>query len=85
MTEQGTLHFNEEYNNTNIQCRATFSNGETEDSNNFTLLVQGKIIMFLLSCCQPYRKPLKDTYYNCYEISRGGWALYSIKNVVHLS
>ncbi len=31
-----------EYNNTNIQCRATLSNGETEDSNNFTLLVQGE-------------------------------------------
>ncbi len=31
-----------EYNNTNIQCRATLSNGETVDSNNFTLLVQGE-------------------------------------------
>ncbi len=29
------------YNNTNIQCRATLSNGETVDSSNSTLLVQG--------------------------------------------
>ncbi len=39
---QGTLVFRnitEEYNNTNIQCRA---NGTTVDSNNVTLLVQGK-------------------------------------------
>ncbi len=42
---QGGLVFNDisvEYNNTNIQCRATLSNGETVDSNNFTLLVQGE-------------------------------------------
>ncbi len=42
---QGGLVFNNisvEYNNTNIQCRATLSNGETVDSNNFTLLVQGE-------------------------------------------
>ncbi len=45
LTEQGTLRFNNisvEYNNTNIQCRATLSNGETVDSNNVTLLVQGE-------------------------------------------
>ncbi len=42
---QGGLVFNNisvEYNNTNIQCRATLSNGETVDSNYFTLLVQGE-------------------------------------------
>ena len=42
---QGVLVFNNisvEYNNTNIQCRATLSNGETVDSNNFTLLIQGE-------------------------------------------
>ncbi len=45
LTRQGALVFNNisvEYNNTNIQCRATLSNGETADSNNFTLLVQGE-------------------------------------------
>ncbi len=45
LTRQGILVFNNisvEYNNTNIQCRATLSNGETADSNNFTLLVQGE-------------------------------------------
>ncbi len=31
-----------EYNNTNIQCRATFDNGDTADSNDITLLVQGE-------------------------------------------
>ncbi len=39
LTRQGTLVFNNlsvEYNNINIQCRATLSNGET------TLLVQGE-------------------------------------------
>ncbi len=39
LSRQGTLVFNNisvEYNNTNIQCRATLSNGET------TLLVQGE-------------------------------------------
>ncbi len=44
-TRQGTLVFRNvsvEYNNTNIQCRATLSNGETVDSNNVTLLVQGE-------------------------------------------
>ncbi len=43
---QGVLVFNNisvEYNNTNIQCRDNLSNGETEDSNNFTLLVQGEM------------------------------------------
>ncbi len=43
---QGVLVFNNisvEYNNTNIQCRANLSNGETVDSNDFTLLVQGEI------------------------------------------
>ncbi len=42
---QGLLGFNNisvEYNNTNIQCRVTLSNGETVDSNNSTLLVQGE-------------------------------------------
>ncbi len=42
---QGGLVFNNisvEYNNTNIQCRATLSNGETVDSNSATLLVQGE-------------------------------------------
>ena len=42
---QGTLVFNNvsvEYNNTNIQCRAILSNGETVDSNSLTLLVQGE-------------------------------------------
>ncbi len=45
VTRQRALVFNKisvEYNNTNIQCRATLSNGETADSNNFTLLVQGE-------------------------------------------
>ncbi len=45
VTRQGTLVFNNisvEYNNTNIQCRATLSNEETVDSNNVTLLVQGE-------------------------------------------
>ncbi len=40
-----TLLFNNisvEYNNTNIQCRATYDNGDTADSNNITLLVQGE-------------------------------------------
>ncbi len=39
LSRQGILLFNNisvEYNNTNIQCRATLSNGET------TLLVQGE-------------------------------------------
>ncbi len=48
LTKQGTLRFNDisvEYNNTNIQCRANLSNGETVDSNNSTLLVQGKKIL----------------------------------------
>ncbi len=31
-----------EYNNTNIQCRATLSDGETINSNDDTLLVQGE-------------------------------------------
>ena len=45
LSRQGTLVFmniSVEYNNTNIQCRANLSNGETVDSNNVTLLVQGK-------------------------------------------
>ncbi len=45
LTRQGAILFNNisvEYNNTNIQCSATLDNGETEDSNNFTLLVQGE-------------------------------------------
>ncbi len=45
LTRQGVLLFNSisvEYNNTNIQCRTTLSNGESADSNNFTLLVQGE-------------------------------------------
>ena len=45
LTEQGAIRFNNisvEYNNTNIQCRANLSDGETEYSNNFTLLVQGE-------------------------------------------
>ncbi len=45
LSRQGILVFSNisvEYNNTNIQCRATLSNGETADSNNFTLLVQGE-------------------------------------------
>ncbi len=45
LSRQGTLVFNNisvEYNNTNIQCRVTLSNGETVDSNNSTLLVQGE-------------------------------------------
>ncbi len=45
ISRQGTLVFRNisvEYSNTNIQCRATLSNGETEDSNNVTLLVQGE-------------------------------------------
>ena len=47
ITRQGALVFNNisvEYNNTNIQCRATLSNGETGDSDNFTLLVQGELL-----------------------------------------
>ncbi len=46
LTEQGTLRFNNisvEHNNTNIQCRATLSNGEIVDSNNLILLVQGEM------------------------------------------
>ncbi len=42
LTRQGTLVFNNisvEYNNTNIQCRATLSNGETVNSNIIPLLV----------------------------------------------
>ncbi len=45
ITTQETLFFNNisvEYNNTNIQCIATLSNGESVDSNNHTLLVQGE-------------------------------------------
>ncbi len=45
LSRQGVLVFRNisvEYNNTNIQCRATLSNGETMDSNNYTLLVQGE-------------------------------------------
>ncbi len=45
LTKQEVLVFNNisvEYNNTNIQCRATLSNRETVDSNNDTLLVQGE-------------------------------------------
>ncbi len=45
LTRQGVLVFNDisvEYNNTNIQCRATLSDGETADSNNRILLVQGE-------------------------------------------
>ncbi len=48
VARQGILLFNNlsvEYNNTNIQCRATLSNGETVDSNNVALLVQGKKIL----------------------------------------
>ncbi len=47
-SNQGILVFRNisvEYNNTNIQCRATLSNGETVDSNNFTLLVQGERVI----------------------------------------
>ncbi len=46
LSRQGILIFRNisvEYNNTNIQCRATLSNGETVDSNNFTLLIQGEM------------------------------------------
>ncbi len=52
LSRQGTLVFRNisvEYNNTNIQCRATLSNGETVDSNNYTLLVQGKLAV--ISTC----------------------------------
>ncbi len=45
LSRQGILVFDNisvEYNNTNIQCRATLSNGETVDSNNVALLVQGE-------------------------------------------
>ncbi len=45
LSRQGSLRFNNlsvKYNNTNIQCRATLSNGETVDSNNVALLVQGE-------------------------------------------
>ncbi len=45
LTRQGTLVFSNisvEYNNTNIQCRATLSNGETLNSNIIPLLVQGE-------------------------------------------
>ncbi len=45
LARQGVLLFNNisvEYNNTNIQCKVSLSNGETVDSNNFTLLVQGE-------------------------------------------
>ncbi len=48
LTKQGVLVFNNismEYNNTNIQCRATLSNGETVDTNNVTLLVQGEKLL----------------------------------------
>ncbi len=46
ISRQGTLVFNNisvEYNNTNIQCRANSSNGETVDYNNAILLVQGEM------------------------------------------
>ena len=36
------INISVEYNNTNIQCRATLDNGETVDSNNSTLFVQGE-------------------------------------------
>ncbi len=45
LSRQGTLVFNNisvENNNTSVQCRATLSNGETVNSNNSTLLVQGE-------------------------------------------
>ncbi len=45
LSRQGTLIFNNvsvEYNNTNIQCRATLSNGTTVDSTTSTFLVQGE-------------------------------------------
>ncbi len=45
LSRQGILVFNNisvEYNNTNILCRANLSNGETINSNDFTLLVQGE-------------------------------------------
>ena len=46
LSRQGTLVFSdislEPHNNTIIQCRATFNNGETVYSNNSTLLVQGE-------------------------------------------
>ncbi len=38
------INISVEYNNTNIQCRATLSNGETVDSIDSTLLVQGKLV-----------------------------------------
>ncbi len=49
ITEQGSLVFNNvpvEYNGTYIQCRVTLSNGETENSNNSTLLVQGEYKLY---------------------------------------
>ncbi len=45
LSRQGTLVFNNIYvenNDTSVQCRATLSNGETVNSNNSTLLVQGE-------------------------------------------
>ena len=45
LTGQGILLFNDvsvEYNNTNIQCRATLSNGDTVNSWTSTLVVQGE-------------------------------------------
>ncbi len=45
LSRQGGLILNDisvEYNNTNIQCRATLDNRETVDSNNVTFLIQGK-------------------------------------------
>ncbi len=49
LSRRATLVFNSvsvKYNNTNIQCRATLDNGETVDSSNSTLLVQG--VQFLI-------------------------------------
>ncbi len=42
---QGTLYLNyilSYYNNSTIQCRVTFNNGETADSSSVTMLVQGE-------------------------------------------
>ncbi len=52
LSRQGTLVFmniSVEYNNTNIQCRATLSNGDIVDSNNDTLLVQGERELLVMS------------------------------------
>ncbi len=53
VTRLGGLRFNSisvEHNNTNIQCRATLIIGESVESNNAALLVQGERVVVRSSC-----------------------------------